>query len=119
MGQKVAIIGSREWADYEMVRDYVYSLDEDDTVISGGARGVDQFAEIYARERGLAVIIFQADWDRLGRRAGMIRNHDIINEADRVVAFWDGKSTGTQHSLRLAAEAKKPVLIFRPGSKAA
>jgi len=116
MGQKVAIIGSREWADFEMVRDYVYSLDEDDTIVTGGARGADQFAEIYGRERGLAVIVYQADWDTHGRRAGLIRNHDIIGGADRVVAFWNGSSTGTQHSLRLAKEAGKHALVFRPGS---
>jgi len=114
MGEKVAIIGSRDWSDFEMVRDYVYSLNEDDTVVSGGARGADQFAEIYARERGLAVIVFHADWDKLGKRAGLIRNHDIIKASDRVVGFWNGSSTGTQHSLRLAREAGKPALVFRP-----
>jgi hypothetical protein len=116
VGQKVAIIGSREWPDYEMVKDYVYSLDEDDVVVSGGARGADQFAEIYARERGLTVLVLRADWDQHGRRAGLIRNHDIINECDRVVAFWDGRSTGTAHSLKLAKEAGKPALIFRTPS---
>jgi predicted Rossmann fold nucleotide-binding protein DprA/Smf involved in DNA uptake len=40
----VAIVGSRSWVDYEMVRDYVYSLDETDTVVSGGAKGPDQWA---------------------------------------------------------------------------
>ena len=114
MGQRVAIIGSREWSDYEMIRDYVYSLDDDDIVVSGGAKGADSFAEFYARERGLAVLIFRADWDQHGRRAGLIRNHDIIGAAARVVAFWDGVSTGTKHSLRLAEERNKPALIFRP-----
>jgi len=119
VGQKVAIIGSRDWVDYEAVRDYIYALDPDDTVVSGGARGVDQFAEFYARERGLDVLVFQADWDSHGQRAGLIRNHDIVAAADRVVAFWDGTSTGTQHSIRLAKEAGKPTLVFRPGANAA
>ena len=113
MGEKVAIVGSREWTDHEMIKDYVYSLDEDDTVVSGGARGVDQFAEIYARERGLTVLVFKADWNQHGKRAGMLRNHDIIAAADRVVGFWDGKSNGTQHSIGLAKKAGKHVLVFR------
>ena len=118
MGQRVAIIGSRDWADFEMIRDYVYSLDDDDTVVTGGAHGADQFAEIYARERGLAVIVYRADWAQHGKKAGLLRNHDIIGDADRVVAFWDEASTGTQHGLRLAAEAGKPALVFKPGSGA-
>jgi len=119
MCEKVAIVGSREWSDYEIIRDYVYSLDANDTVVSGGARGVDSFAEFYAIERGLDVLIFRADWDQHGRRAGLIRNHDIVQKCDRLVAFWDGKSTGTQHSVRLAREADKPVLLLRPDSGAA
>ena len=114
MGEKVAIIGSREWADYEMVRDYVESLDEDDTVVSGGARGVDQLAQIYAEDRGLNTIIFPADWNQHGVGAGLLRNQDIVAKADRVVAFWDGVSPGTQYSLDLARRAGKPVLVFRP-----
>ena len=115
MGEMVAIVGSRNWTDHEMVRDYVYSLDEADGVVTGGARGVDQFAEIYARERGLTVIVFQADWNQHGRRAGMIRNHDIVEKCNRLVAFWDGVSPGTAHSVRLAREADKPTLVLRAG----
>lgn len=115
MSEKVAIIGSREWKDHEMVRDYVQSLNATDVVVSGGARGVDQWAQIYAEERGLDTLIFEADWDQHGRRAGLIRNHDIIGAADRVVAFWDKVSTGTQHSISLARKADKPVLVLYPG----
>lgn len=113
MGEVVAIVGSRDWEDHEMVRAYVYSLDEDDTVVSGGARGVDQWAQIYAEERGLKTIIFPADWKQHGKRAGLLRNHDIVRECVRLVAFWDGESTGTQHSIGLARKAGKPALVLR------
>lgn len=116
MGQKVAIVGSREWTDFKMIRDYVYTLDEDDIVVSGGARGVDQFVEFYARERGMTVLVFRPDWAQHDRQAGLLRNHDIVNECDRLVAFWDGVSTGTQHSIRLAEKAGKPTLVFQPDS---
>lgn len=114
MGEKVAIVGSRKWPDWEMVRDYIYSLTPDDTVVSGGARGPDEWAEIYARELGLDTLIFRADWASFGKRAGIVRNRDIVNSCDRLVAFWDGKSAGTKHSIDLARAAGKPVLIFRP-----
>lgn len=112
MGQKVAIVGSRSFSDWEMIKDYVYSLDGDDVVVSGGAKGVDQWAEIYAQERGLDTLIFPADWSSFGKKAGIIRNRDIVKACDRLVAFWDGKSTGTQHSIELARTAGKHVLVF-------
>ena len=113
---KVAIVGSRSWKDHEMVRDYISSLDVDDVVVSGGARGVDQFAEIYAAKQGLETIVFPADWKTYGKRAGVLRNRDIIDAADRVVAFWDGSSAGTKSSIELARKANKPVLVLRPSS---
>ena len=109
----MAIVGSRNWSDFEMIKAYVDSLNDTDTVVTGGARGVDQTAEIYARARGLPVLVFQADWDKLGKRAGMIRNRDIVAKSDRLVAFWDGISTGTQHSVSLARAAGKPCLVLR------
>lgn len=112
MGEKVAIVGSRAWTDHEMVRDYVDSLSDDDVVISGGAKGVDEWAQIYAEKRGLGTIIFMPNWQEHGRSAGLRRNHEIVGACDRLVAFWDGKSTGTQHSIKLARKAEKHVLVF-------
>ena len=57
-------------------------------------------------------IIFLPDWDKYGKSAGFIRNKLIINEADMVVAFWDGKSKGTKNSIDLAINAGKPVDIY-------
>lgn len=113
MGERVAIVGSRAWQDHEMVRDYVYSLNEDDTVVSGGAKGVDEWAQIYAEERGLETLIFPADWNTHGKKAGHLRNHDIVKNCHRLVAFWDGLSTGTQHSVGLARKTGKPALVLR------
>ena len=114
MPEKVAIVGSRTWTNWEAVRDYVNSLEPDTVVVSGGARGVDQWAEIFANERGLETIIYRADWRTHGKRAGILRNKDIIDASDRVVAFWCDASTGTQNSIERAWASKKPVLIFRP-----
>jgi hypothetical protein len=112
MGENVAIVGSRNWPDHEMVRDYINSLDDDDIVVSGGARGVDQWAQIYAEKRGLATLIFPADWKTHGRKAGLLRNRDIVNACDRLVAFWFEESRGTRHSIELARGAGKPTLVL-------
>jgi nucleoside 2-deoxyribosyltransferase len=81
-------------------------------VVSGGARGVDLEAEGAARARGLAVQIFPADWDKYGKRAGFLRNQQIVDAADTVVAFHDGVSRGTLHTIGLAKAAGKPVRII-------
>ena len=64
-------------------------------------------AELYAREKGIKLTIFPADWEKYGKSAGMIRNKDIINNCDVCVAFWDGISKGTKNSISLAQKTKQ------------
>lgn len=109
----IAIVGSREYAKLDAVRQYVSKLPDDVVVISGGARGVDSVAEAAAKRRGLEVKIFPAFWGQYGKRAGFMRNKQIVAAADRVVAFWDGLSPGTLSTIQLATEAGKPVEVIR------
>lgn len=110
---KVAIVGSRRFGRMAAVVDYVNRLPVTDQVISGGAIGVDRTAAETALARGMAVRVFSAQWNTHGKAAGFMRNHDIVNAADRVVAFWDGESRGTAHSIELAQAAGKPLEIIR------
>lgn len=109
MSERVAIVGSRDWPDRSAVIAAVDGLADDDVVVSGGARGVDTTAARAAQRRGLRVIVHPADWKNLGKRAGYVRNADIVNEADRVIAFQYNGSKGTQHTIDLARKAGKPV----------
>jgi len=108
---KYGIVGSRNFDDLGLVRRFVAKLNDDDVVVSGGARGVDATAAKSARSRGLKVIEYKPDWDLLGKSAGYIRNHKIVDESEVLVAFWDGNSKGTQHSILLARRAGKKVFI--------
>ena len=110
---KIAIVGSRDFAELDKVRDYVNSLPLDCIIVSGGARGVDRVAEQTASVRGMQTIIFKPDWEKHGKAAGFIRNHDIIQAADSVVAFWDGTSKGTKNSIDLATKLNKPCTILK------
>lgn len=83
----------------------------DAEVVTGGAPGVDALAERYARELGLAVRIFRADWDLHGKLAGPIRNREMAAYGDRLLAFWDGKSKGTKDMIRAARAAGLPVKV--------
>lgn len=108
----IAIIGSRTFKHLDRVREYVNSLPEGTTIVSGGAQGVDIVAELAARKRKLAVQVFLPKWKEHGRAAGYRRNYTIVDAADKVVAFWDGVSRGTKHSIDYAKAQGKPVEIY-------
>lgn len=114
MGQRIAIIGSRDYPNPDCVVDFVKSLPGDHVIVSGGARGVDSVAEGAARAAGLAVDVVYADWDAHGRRAGPIRNAEIVARSDRLVAFWNGHSRGTLNTVVQAVEAHIPTSVFGP-----
>ena len=109
---KVAIVGSRNFSNLQRVRDYVVMLPPNAIVISGGARGVDQTAAYEAKIRGLKIVIHYPEWENLGRAAGFIRNKLIVQDADKVVAFWDGQSHGTLDTITYAKSIRKPLEIY-------
>lgn len=112
MMSRVAVIGSRDFNDYDLV---IKILDEYEIslIVSGGARGADALAERYADDNFIETLIFPADWKKYGKRAGFIRNKDIVDNSDFVVAFWDGKSRGTKSSIDLATKAGKICYIIK------
>lgn len=118
MPEKVAIVGSRDYPLLQEVWRYVRRLPIGTVVVSGGARGVDTSAENAAKNSPYyGVETYPADWDRHGEAAGHIRNKQIVNASDRLVAFWDGNSNDTKDSIELAQKAGKPVLVFGPDGK--
>lgn len=103
---RVAIVGSRKFTDYQKFLRY---LDETEIIpthiVSGGARGADSMAETFAKKAGIPITIYPADWGRHGNAAGMIRNKQIVNDCQVVIAFPGPKSVGTRGTINLA-EAK-------------
>lgn len=83
-------------------------------IVSGGARGVDFEAEMYAKRKSLPLKVFMADWDTHGKKAGMLRNHDMASYADRLIAIWDGASKGTLNMISLMVSKNKPVFVYCP-----
>jgi len=111
---RVAIVGSRVYPRPFEVWRYVFDLPDGDVVVSGGAAGVDTMAVRAAQSRGMHHVVFPADWQRFGRSAGYRRNQEIVANCDRVVAFWDGRSKGTKHTIDLAKKAGVPIVIIQP-----
>jgi len=108
---RVAVIGSRSFNDYKALKERLDQFPVD-VIVSGGARGADSLAERYAMEHNKELLVFPAEWNKFGKRAGFIRNKDIIDNCDFVIAFWDGSSNGTRHSLTYASSIGKPLLVF-------
>lgn len=114
----LAIVGSRSFTDYAMLEEIVDEILKDNpemTIVSGGASGADSLGAIYAVKHGLPLIEFIPDW-KGGRSAGMLRNIKIIEKSDHVLAFWDGSSPGSKHSIGIAEKLHRPlrVVIFEP-----
>ncbi|MBQ9721533.1 MAG: DUF2493 domain-containing protein [Oscillospiraceae bacterium] len=112
----VIIAGSRGFDDYAMlVRhcDYLFSVCKPNAIISGTARGADTLGERYAKERGIPVQRFPAQWDKYGKRAGYLRNQEMLDHADALIAAWDGKSRGTAHMIEIARQKGIPVRIIK------
>lgn len=90
---KVAVIGSRGLT-VDNLGDY---LPENTTeIISGGAKGIDACAKEYANANGIRLMEFLPEYEKYGKNAPLKRNITIIENADLVIAFWDGKSRGTK-----------------------
>lgn len=109
---KTIIAGSRGITDIELVEEaIVRSKFEITAVISGTAKGVDRLGERWALENGVPVSMFPPDWRTHGRRAAFVRNSQMADEADALVAVWDGKSPGTKMMIDLATKKGLPVFV--------
>lgn len=113
---RVIIAGGREFDDYEYLKktmDYLlHNITEEIFVVCGMARGADTLGERYAKERGYEIHYFPADWDKHGKSAGYIRNREMAENADALVAFWDGKSRGTKNMIMLARQQGLKVRVI-------
>ena len=111
---RTIIAGSRTITDPSLVaRAVAESGFEISMVLSGAARGVDHLGAEWARERGVPVQSFPADWKRLGRGAGPARNQAMVTQADALIAIWDGRSPGTRDVIERARAGGLHVFVLK------
>ena len=105
---KVAIIGSRNLT-VNNIGDYLSpNVDE---IISGGAKGIDACAREYALANNIKLTELLPEYGKYGKAAPIVRNREIVNAADCVLAFWNGKSRGTKYTIDYAQNTGKPVFV--------
>ena len=111
---KLIIAGSRSFRDYQFLCQTLaperHRITE---VLHGGARGADQLGFRWAVRHHVRSRCFAADWERFGKTAGVRRNHQMAQAGDVLIAFWDGRSAGTQHMIGCMQQLGKPVVVIR------
>lgn len=109
---KIAVVGSRDFANKRLMDAELRKLLPIAQVISGGARGADSLAEQWARHNGIDVKVFLPD-HKAYRHPYHHRNRLIVEACDQLVAFWNGHSTGIKYTIGYARRMGKPVSIVR------
>jgi hypothetical protein len=130
--KKVIIAGGRDFDDYKLLKekcDYLLvNLLDDIEIVSGRCStgkhtfdsldgikvyGTDGLGELYASEKGYPVKPFPADWATHKRSAGPVRNAEMVEYADFLIAFFDGFSRGTEDIIKKAKEKGLKVAVVK------
>jgi predicted Rossmann fold nucleotide-binding protein DprA/Smf involved in DNA uptake len=116
----IAVVGSRNFMDYDTVcMGIIETLDlwkininQVNSIISGGAPGIDSSAEIFAKYFDIKFVVFEADWSKYGKSVGPKRNSLIVKHATHVIAFVAEDSVGTLDTIRKARESNLTINII-------
>jgi len=113
---KTIITGSRTIDNVNLVKSLISTVVREEglhitQVVSGGAYGPDTIGKWWAEDHSIPIEEFPADWKQHGKRAGYIRNKEMAEYSEALIAIWDGKSKGTQHMIDLAEDYGLDVYI--------
>lgn len=109
---KTIIAGSRTINHLNSLIEALKKCDWEITeIVSGGAKGADNVGERYAIKNNIPWMVFDADWKRWGKRAGMIRNGKMARYADALILLWDGTSRGSKNMLDQARENNLKIIV--------
>jgi hypothetical protein len=126
---KIIINGSRDFNNYTylrlMLKEYIMTNQinpESIEIISGGAKGADTLAIKFAKEYNLNYKVMNADWNKYGKRAGIIRNAEMLtyaisnpNDIAILISFWNGTSKGTKHMIDISNDKGIIVKVMEVG----
>jgi hypothetical protein len=115
---KLCIAGSRDIEDYALVEKAIrlgllaLKIDSISEIVSGMAKGVDSLAITYATRHHLPVKEFHANWQKLGKKAGPIRNEQMAQYSDCLIAVSKDNSRGTNNMINQMNKLGKPVYVY-------
>lgn len=115
---KVVVAGGRDFTNYNLLKEKVDNilsqkkLTHKILILSGKSIGADCLGEIYALENNLEILSYPADWGKFGKKAGVKRNAEMINDADALIAFWNGSSQGTKYMIDIATKKGKMIRVI-------
>ncbi|MFF3453276.1 SLOG family protein [Streptomyces sp. NPDC002730] len=121
---RLLVTGSRTWTDPDLIQGvigevlWLRRLRPRDLLLIHGAcpRGADAMADQFARDIGMSVRRHSADWGTYGKRAGFLRNAEMVRAgADLCFAFIRGGSAGASMTADLAIKAGIPTEVFKQG----
>lgn len=116
---KLIIAGSRTFNNYQLLEESILAetnnLELGPTeIVSGMAKGADRLGELFAGKHNIKVAYYPANWALYGKKAGFLRNKEMAEYADSLIAFWDGYSSGTKNMIELAYlnNLKTKIIMF-------
>jgi hypothetical protein len=115
---KLIVAGGRDFNDYQLVVRVLLAMEKTEfadvgvSIVSGMARGADSLGVRFAKEHDVTLHMFPADWDKHGKSAGHRRNRKMGDAADGLLAFWDGKSKGTEGMIQYMKSLGKQVTVI-------
>lgn len=106
---KLLIAGSRGITEFDISE---FVTEDIDTIISGGANGIDKLAEDFADKHRLSKIILRPRYEKYGKAAPLKRNEELVQMADKILVIWDGQSKGTEHTINCAKKLNKNLQVI-------
>ena len=111
---KTIIAGTRTFTDYGLLEKAIHSSRFEITeVVCGLAKGADSLGEQWAIQHNIPVAYFPAEWKLYGKKAGPLRNKQMAEYADKLIALWDGESKGTKNMIIESHNANLKTFVFR------
>jgi hypothetical protein len=114
---KLAVIGSKEFHDFQLLASEIEKENNLTKIISGAAPGTDRLARRYAVQNNIPLLEFPPDFTKYGEQAKHVRDRQIVEHCDKVLAFWDGICEGTKYTMDHARQQNVPVRVVWVGEK--
>ena len=111
---RVIVAGSRSFTDFSYanhVLQRAFVNRKPSSIVCGMASGADSIGLRWAQLNQIPVDKFPAEWQKFGKSAGYKRNVQMAENAEALVAFWDGESSGTKHMINIALEHGLPIIL--------